>query len=63
MVRYLSFLFEKDGGGLSTELVAAVEAGDFEDEEEAEDFTLELLDEVGGSVGGTTCNTLVGIGD
>lgn len=40
LIRYLSFLFEKDGGGLSTELLAAVEAGDFEDEEEAEDFTL-----------------------
>lgn len=59
MVRYLSFLFEKNGGGLSTELIAAVEAGDFEDEEEAEDFTLELVDEVGGSVGGATCDMLV----
>lgn len=53
--RDLSFLFEKDGGGLATEPIAAIEAGDFQDEEEAHDFTLELLDEVGGSVGGTTC--------
>ena len=49
------FIFEEDGGRQVAELVAAVEAGDLEDEEEAKDGTLALLNEVGCGFCRATC--------
>jgi hypothetical protein len=47
-------VLEENGGGGVAELIASIEAGDLEDEQVAHDVTLELADEVGGGLGGTT---------
>ncbi|MDA4133879.1 MAG: hypothetical protein OK454_12265, partial [Thaumarchaeota archaeon] len=39
-------LLQKDGDGHSSKLLLAVEAGDFEDEEVADQFSAQLLDEL-----------------
>lgn len=52
-------VLKEDGGRGSAELVAAVEAGDLEDEEVTHNLALELGDEVGSSLGRTTWGSLV----
>lgn len=44
-------LVEEDSGGSSAELVAAIEAWDFEDKHVTHDLALELDDEVSSSLG------------
>lgn len=51
-------VLEEDGRGNVTELLTAGEAGDLEDEQVANNVALELLDEVGSSVGRATYNEL-----
>lgn len=48
-------VLEENGGGRSAELLAAIEAGNLENEHVSHDLTLELRDEVGSSLGRATC--------
>lgn len=52
-VRRLGVLEQDEGLGVA-QLLTAVEAGDLQDEEVADDVASELLDEVGGSLGRAT---------
>ena len=51
-------VLEEDSRGHVTELLAAVEAGDLENEHVAHNVALQLLNKVGGSVGRATYNEL-----
>lgn len=50
----LSLFFEENSRGRCAELVTSVEAGNFEDEEVTDDFALELVNEFGSGLCGTT---------